>query len=315
VDEVIAFTATQNQVVVADPADAFHLLASAPTGAAFFATGTTIPLNGVVTEETTYTNRIMTGIDHRGKNWRYLRVYDSSASGSDAAGQVAQIDYPTGLGNGYIDVARVWNTGSQILGTYAETYMNTEAPHQDYWFNAPRASDSFILVEGTRFWHQVVFIPGAGWEVVDGTPALFTVHEVLGDTQLCDLNTSTIKSIVDDTTRTLNSEAGDALAFARVPVVYVGRTLADFKERRTAIAFSPGLANLQVINGSLYFPRQFGPRNAAGSDIFETITAQRLSAARFVDDWDLYHRLEGEVHCGSTTKGSIPAGDWWESTP
>ena len=33
----------------------------------------------------------------------------------------------------------------------------------------------------------------------------------------------------------------------------------------------------------------------------------------WIEDWDLYHRLSGEVHCGSNTKRALPASKWWES--
>jgi len=65
----------------------------------------------------------------------------------------------------------------------------------------------------------------------------------------------------------------------------------------------------------LSFPRQFGPRNGAGQDIFEATTTSRLSGALFVDDWDLYHRLEGEVHCGSAAKRMLPPDNWWLKIP
>ncbi|PKN31693.1 MAG: hypothetical protein CVU63_22600, partial [Deltaproteobacteria bacterium HGW-Deltaproteobacteria-20] len=33
----------------------------------------------------------------------------------------------------------------------------------------------------------------------------------------------------------------------------------------------------------------------------------------FVEDWNLYHRLEGEVHCGSNALRALPAVSWWET--
>ena len=102
------------------------------------------------------------------------------------------------------------------------------------------------------------------------------------------------------------------------PVIYVGRR-AGFAAGRSVVAFTPGLANLQVVAGNLYFPMQFGPRDDTG-DIFESATGARLPTAVFADDWDHYHRNEGEVHCASATKRQFlksgdPLWNWWEAQP
>jgi hypothetical protein len=35
----------------------------------------------------------------------------------------------------------------------------------------------------------------------------------------------------------------------------------------------------------------------------------------FADDWDFYHRLDGEVHCGTNPEASAPftSLNWWET--
>jgi protein-arginine deiminase len=35
----------------------------------------------------------------------------------------------------------------------------------------------------------------------------------------------------------------------------------------------------------------------------------------YVDNWDLYHRLDGEVHCGTNPETSAPFSsvNWWET--
>ena len=32
----------------------------------------------------------------------------------------------------------------------------------------------------------------------------------------------------------------------------------------------------------------------------------------YVDDWDTYHLMQGEVHCGSNTRRSPPNVTWWK---
>jgi len=79
------------------------------------------------------------------------------------------------------------------------------------------------------------------------------------------------------------------------------------------VAFVPGPTNLQPVSGKLFVPRQFGPLNNNDEDVFEKDIVSALgSSTKFVDCWDLYHALDGEVHCGSNVKRSIPANNWWE---
>ena len=34
----------------------------------------------------------------------------------------------------------------------------------------------------------------------------------------------------------------------------------------------------------------------------------------FIENWDLYHRLGGEVHCGTNAMREVPTDvKWWES--
>jgi protein-arginine deiminase len=50
------------------------------------------------------------------------------------------------------------------------------------------------------------------------------------------------------------------------------------------------------------------PQNQLGKD------GQGLKV-NFADDWEVYHILEGEVHCGSNVEASAPFADvrWWET--
>jgi protein-arginine deiminase len=54
-----------------------------------------------------------------------------------------------------------------------------------------------------------------------------------------------------------------------------------------------------------------------GVDIFEKQMTDQLTpfgiTVDFIEDWDDYHAVEGEVHCGTNTARTIPAAKWWES--
>jgi hypothetical protein len=103
------------------------------------------------------------------------------------------------------------------------------------------------------------------------------------------------------------------LNFIEVPSLMIGNLIGgDVQE---AVAYAPGLANFQLIAGNFYFARQFGARNAAGQDIFESAVKAAIASAQFVDDWNLYHRRDGEVHCGSLVKRQVWNKNWWDWRP
>jgi hypothetical protein len=82
-----------------------------------------------------------------------------------------------------------------------------------------------------------------------------------------------------------------------------------------ALAFTPNLVNAQFLGNKDYFPQQFGPRDAAGNDIFEqAVKAQFKDAAQFVDDW-FYHINRGEIHCATLVKRAVLDFDWWTKIP
>jgi hypothetical protein len=257
----------------------------------------------------------MTGINLAGKNendWRYIRIYDSVRNG--AKGQIGRIPK---WENGYVEVDRVWDTTSNIVSNPAgniTSIMDWEkdgvgaAPFRGTWYRQPRQGDGFVLLQDTL---------DLKWNT--GTPAAVTVDEVLGDTNFAILNTARIRNRIDAAKTLLDNAAGGVgtLTFTSVPDLFFGwpRAQAQFNTGRSAFAFAPGLANVQIIAGSYYFPRSFAPVDAAGKDIFEEAVKGRINNALFVDDWQLYHVWWGEVHCGSLVKRVIWNKDWWTLQP
>jgi len=84
-----------------------------------------------------------------------------------------------------------------------------------------------------------------------------------------------------------------------------------------AVAYQSGTVNGAVLADTHFAaPRPHGPV-INGVDIFESQLQKALSAlgitVDWVEDWDLYHTLDGEVHCGSNTLRSIPSLGWWET--
>ncbi len=93
------------------------------------------------------------------------------------------------------------------------------------------------------------------------------------------------------------------------------------------LAFTPGTVNSLVFGDTIMMPNPFGP-TINGVDIFQQDLTSRLAMAvnglgstgqglsvNFVDDWDTYHILAGEVHCGSNPEAPAPFASvkWWET--
>ncbi|MCA9666202.1 MAG: protein-arginine deiminase [Myxococcales bacterium] len=84
-----------------------------------------------------------------------------------------------------------------------------------------------------------------------------------------------------------------------------------------SLAYQPGTVNGVVItNTDFIAPVGHGPV-VDGVDVFkdqfEKAVAPHGITVRWVENWDLLHRLSGEVHCGSNARREIPAdASWWK---
>lgn len=84
-----------------------------------------------------------------------------------------------------------------------------------------------------------------------------------------------------------------------------------------AVAYQPGTVNgIVLANKHFGAPELHGPV-IGGSDIMKAQAEAALGTLGFavdwIENWNLYHRLSGEVHCGSNTARKIPEARWWES--
>jgi protein-arginine deiminase len=82
-----------------------------------------------------------------------------------------------------------------------------------------------------------------------------------------------------------------------------------------------------VLGNHFFVADPFGP-SIDGQDGFELDLRQRLEGpgsalgsdgqglrVGFVDDWDWYHLLLGEVHCATNADGPPASRPWWEAQP
>jgi len=85
-----------------------------------------------------------------------------------------------------------------------------------------------------------------------------------------------------------------------------------------SIAHQPGMVNGIVVNDRQFMaPDPHGPK-VDGVDVFkaalQNILAMNGYEALFVEDWDMYHRLAGEIHCATNVVRDVntTGTQWWE---
>ncbi|MHB1038156.1 MAG: protein-arginine deiminase family protein [Pirellulales bacterium] len=256
------------------------------------------------------------GRDFTTENWSYVRTF-TYTNGKPDQGQVAHIK-PGGAHDGWIEIDEVWNTTSKLVpgsGASQHIFGYTRsprpnriglgpAPHRTLggWFNLPGGGptpDKYVVVEDTQVW-------------ATGTPAIVTVEEVLADADFEAVNKTHAQGQIDLVKAALDA-AMAGLQYKSLPALFFGDATGDFANGETAVAFNPGPTNLQTVNGHYYVPKQFGPLDQMGTDPFAEAIDDVLGAAdvRWVDDWEWYHALSGEVHCGTVVKHSLLLLDWW----
>ncbi|XP_017553330.1 protein-arginine deiminase type-2 isoform X2 [Pygocentrus nattereri] len=85
-------------------------------------------------------------------------------------------------------------------------------------------------------------------------------------------------------------------------------------EENRAVAYYPDMVNMIVLGTNLGIPKPFGPQ-VNGSCALETEMRSLLEPlglnCTFIDDFASYHKLLGEVHCGSNVLREPFAFKWW----
>lgn len=315
VDEVVAFIPDGGgwSAVVADPEQAEPLVRGSPNRALFFAKGQTSGTQVLKASGGEATKLLDAAVDFSQAQYayaHYIRIFNGKGTG-----QVAHIK-AGGLQNGAIEIDGVWKTPRRVAkvgpgGPATRDCVSlcidrAPIPVKDHWFVLPDNTSRFVLTEDTQFW-----VDGDD----DPVPAIMTVQEIKADRALATLN-SEARTRIRAVRKAIEAAAGENVKFIPVPDFFMGKLQATGIVDRSAVAFTPGLANVQVAGGTLYFPESFGPRNAAGADVFdEAVKAKVPGAKMFVDDWAVYHRLMGEVHCGTNVKRAVYPFNWWERAP
>jgi protein-arginine deiminase len=142
-----------------------------------------------------------------------------------------------------------------------------------------------------------------------GASATTTINAVLADPNVMGASAEAITE-VNNQIAILKSTTGITDAeIVKIPFLH-------WKQSGYSVAYQPGTVNFSYVGPTtVAAPKPYGPV-VGGVDIFQNQMQQALAAygitVKWIEDWDLYHRLLGEVHCGANTDRAITT-KWWES--
>lgn len=193
---------------------------------------------------------------------------------------------------------------------------------------------SFIPANTPRGWKMLMNDPALAKTMLqqqvaagNGNAQMFVGQYWINDFGQLVSAATTISQVLADTEVMSESAKAATEVDAQVAIIKQATGLTDAEIIRVpflhypssgySLAYQPGTVNGVLINATNWMaPDPHGPI-IAGKDIFKTEHEQALAAAgitvRWVEDWDLYHRLSGEVHCATNAARAIPSTKWWET--
>jgi len=147
-----------------------------------------------------------------------------------------------------------------------------------------------------------------------------SIDEVLGDADLM-AQSQQAQLQIDGMLDTMRQQIG-LTDSEIVPVAVL-----FWEEYGGLVAFTANAVNDLVFDDHIVIADPFGP-NIDGHDGLKQDLLDRLATAAnglgadgqglrvtFTDDWEAYHALGGEAHCGTNQEGPPPPIRWWELTP
>lgn len=255
-------------------------------------------------------------------NWSVIPPYtkgsESFPLGRNVWGSVAS-DHPD---SGYEDFVRAQavqpafnvDTSWLYVGHIDEFTSFVKANNARGWVllaaSPKMARDMLLKMQADGHGQTQLFVgkqwPDANYNMT--IPAAITIDDLLADASIA-AESQYVQTRVDAEVKRLKDEIGlsdDEI----VPIPFLWEKYGGY-----ALAHQPGTVNLLHFDGTVVIPDPFGPQ-LDGSDPFEDDLTTRLGAlgltVAFADDWNLYHVLSGEVHCGTNVSRTMDA-KWWET--
>jgi protein-arginine deiminase len=208
------------------------------------------------------------------------------------------------------------DTSWLFVGHVDETISFVKAPTPRGWValvNDPALAREMLQAQVDAGKGDTPLFTGRKWIDDTGaeTPAETTIAKVLANTDVMSESASTA-SHVQSQLAILKAETGLTDAeIVRVPYLHE-------PVQGASVAYQPGTVNgLVLADDTFAAPEPHGPV-IDGKDIFKVQLEGALAKigvkVAWIEDWDLYHREVGEVHCGTNSKrGLLPNERWWES--
>ncbi|KAK1901796.1 Protein-arginine deiminase type-2 [Dissostichus eleginoides] len=142
-----------------------------------------------------------------------------------------------------------------------------------------------------------------------------TVDEILNDKGLAAEN-NYVQGCIDWNRDVLKRELGlDDEDIIDLPILF--KLVINNKKAETelrAVAYYPDMVNMIVLGKNLGIPKPFGPkvngRCALEVEMCSLMEGLGLSCT-FIDDFASYHKMLGEVHCGSNVRREPFDFKWW----
>jgi protein-arginine deiminase len=229
------------------------------------------------------------------------------------------------------------DTSWLAVGHVDETISFIKAATPRGWIllaNDPALAKQILEDQVAKGYGSAIMFQGLYWldNNFQPVPADRSISDVLADTAIM-AQSATAAAAVDGQLATLKAATGITdQEIVRVPFLHESAGGAS-------LAYQVGTVNSIVPNGTdILVPEPHGPEIVGGlnaapapdagawpdagatpppTDIFKEQLEEALAphgiTVHWVEDWNLYHRLEGEIHCGSNNARHIPSVKWWET--
>ena len=203
------------------------------------------------------------------------------------------------------------DTSWLLVGHVDETVSFIKASSPRGWVmlvNDPTLAKTMLETQSAAGNGAVPMFIGKFWS--QSQSAQITVDQVLADTEVMQASAEAATEIAGQLAIIKSATGLTEAEIIRIPYLHMPYS-------QGSVAFQPGMVNgLYIAPGHFVAPDPHGPV-IAGTDIFKAIMEERVSpfgvAVHWAEDWDLYHRNLGEVHCGTNATRQIPDSKWWES--
>jgi len=203
------------------------------------------------------------------------------------------------------------DTSWLLVGHVDETLSFIKATSPRGWVmlvNDPTLAKTMLETQSAAGNGAVPMFIGKFWS--QSQAAQVTIDQVLADTEVMQASAEAATEIAAQVAIIKTATGLTEAEIIRIPYLHMPYS-------QGSIAFQPGMVNgLYLAPGHFVAPDPHGPE-IAGTDIFKSIMSERVSpfgvTVHWAEDWDLYHRNLGEVHCGTNATRKVPESKWWES--